>query len=115
MQTQYSQFRQVSADSTNSQPASGSENWETYDDASEVDGPAGYNADAEYYAKMRAAQSRGKRFTPDGGYDNTTIGKGKKMRSVYEGLEKERTYIQDDQGRLVSASDAGWTDEDGAF
>ncbi|KAK7750986.1 Microtubule bundling protein [Diatrype stigma] len=52
--------RQISNTST---AVSGSENWETYDDNSELE-PEPDASDA-YYAKVRAAAARNKRFTPD--------------------------------------------------
>ena len=93
--------RQISTTSSTSQAVSGSENWETYDDASEPE----VDATEAYYAKLKAA--RGKRFTPEGGYSPPRQGQGKRLRGVQpETLVEER-------GRFVPAgSDAGWTDED---
>jgi protein regulator of cytokinesis 1 len=94
--------RQVSSTSTTSQAVSGSENWETYDDASEPE----MDATEAYYAKLKAA--RGKRFTPDGGHSSPGQGLGKKLRGMHGG----ETFVEEN-GRLVKVgSDAGWTDED---
>ncbi|MCJ1247404.1 hypothetical protein MMC30_004618 [Trapelia coarctata] len=88
--------RQISSTSTTSQAVSGSENWETYDDASEPE----VDASEAYYAKLKAAA--GKRHAPAGGYPSPRPGVGKKVK----GAEGE--------GRFVAGSDAGsaWTDED---
>ena len=104
--------RIVSTTSTaTSQAVSGSENWETYDDASEPEPDA---SDA-YYAKLKAA--RGKRMTPEGGYGGSPGRQGggaKKFRSVYE--ERPVQTFVEEGGRMVpvkvGGSDAGWTDED---
>ena len=93
--------RQISTTSSTSQPVSGSENWETYDDASEPE----VDATEAYYAKLKAA--RGKRFTPEGGYSPPRLGQGKRLR----GGQPE--MVAQEAGRLVpSGSEAGWTDED---
>ena len=79
---------------------SGSENWETYDDASEPE----HDASEAYYAKLRAA--RGKRATPEGGY--TPPGRpamGKKIRGMIGGAERAVA-----EERVIS--DSAWTDED---
>ena len=100
------QPRIISNTSSNSQAVSGSENWETYDDASEPEPDA---SDA-YYAKLKAA--RGKRATPDGGHPSPRPNQAKKMRGIYEGQGQVQTFVEE-AGRMVPAgSDAGWTDED---
>ena len=96
--------RQISTTSTSTRAASGSENWETFDDASEPEADA---SDA-YYAKLRAAKT-GKRFTPEGGYTPPRGGPGKKMRAIHG---NSQLAIQEEGGRYVAGSDAGWTDED---
>ncbi|KAL8693114.1 MAG: hypothetical protein Q9218_002000 [Villophora microphyllina] len=106
--------RQISTTSTttasSSIAASGSENWETFDDASEPE----VDATDSYYAKMRAAKGAGgKRGMPEGGY--TPPGRagpqGKKFRGMY-GTTTE-TVIEEGTGRHVQVgSEAGWTDED---
>jgi len=99
--------RQISATSTTNNTVSGSENWETYDDASEPEP----DASEAYYAKLRAA--RGKRFTPDGGYALPHAGPTKKLRGIRGVGGAEGTLIEDAKGHLVPAgSDASWTDED---
>ena len=102
--------RVVSSSSSNSQPVSGSENWETYDSASEPEP----DASEAYYAKLRAV--RGKRATPEGGhsihYTSPRVAKSQRLRGVYENPNKAQTYVENN-GRMVPAgSDAGWTDED---
>ena len=90
--------RQVSSTSTATNTnVSGSENWETYDDASEPEP----DASEAYYAKLKAA--RGKRLTPEGGYSPPRAGTGKKMRGLPGTVHAET---------LKAGSEAGWTDED---
>ncbi|KAI0191222.1 microtubule associated protein-domain-containing protein [Xylaria flabelliformis] len=97
--------RQTSNTST---AISGSENWETYDDNSEPEPDA---SDA-YYAKLRAA--RGKRFTPDDGYDdgyvNTQNGQAKRFRGLPPAIQGGHTTIDAEGNRIISGSE--WTDED---
>ena len=97
--------RQISTTSTTTTTASGSENWETFDDLSEPEADA---SDA-YHAKVRGAKFPGKRFAPDGGYTSPKGALGKKPRAIYGNAQ---TTIQEDGGRYVAGSDAGWTDED---
>lgn len=97
--------RQISTTSTSTTAASGSENWETFDDASEPEADA---SDA-YNAKIRAAKSTGKRYAPEGGYSSPKGALGKKPRAIYGNAQ---TTIQEEGGRYVAGSDAGWTDED---
>ncbi|KAI4186829.1 MAG: hypothetical protein L6R41_003214 [Letrouitia leprolyta] len=100
--------RQISTTSTSTTAASGSENWETFDDASEPE----VDASEAYYAKLRAAKT-GKRFTPEGGYTPPRGGPGKKFRGMYGTGMRTETVIEEATGRHVQAgSDAGWTDED---
>ena len=97
--------RQISTTSTTTTTASGSENWETFDDASEPE----VDASEAYYAKLRATRT-GKRFTPDGGYTPPRGAPGKKVRAMYG---NSQATIQEDCGRFVPVeSEAGWTDED---
>jgi Ase1/PRC1/MAP65 family protein len=102
--------RQISATS-NTTANTGSENWESYTDGSEVDER---DASEAYYEKMRTIRgNQGKRFIPEGGYAAPHGGSGKKMKDAY-GHGVERQYIEQD-GQMVpvdSASDAGWTTED---
>ena len=96
--------RQISTTSTANTGASGSENWETFDDASEPE----EDASQAYYAKLRAAKT-GKRFTPEGGYTPP----GKKFRSAYDTTSHPHTIVEDEGGRrMVTGSDSNWTDED---
>lgn len=96
--------RQISTTSTTTTTASGSENWETFDDASEPE----VDASDAYHAKLKAAKP-GKRFAPEGGYPSPRGGPGKKPRAIYGNAQ---TTIHEQGGRHVAGSDAGWTDED---
>ncbi|KAK4696797.1 Ase1/PRC1/MAP65 family protein, partial [Lecanoromycetidae sp. Uapishka_2] len=99
--------RQISTTSTSTTAASGSENWETFDDASEPE----VDASDAYYAKLRAAKS-GKRFTPEGGYTPPHGGPGKKFKALY-GTSNHQTVVEEEGGRrLVTGSESAWTDED---
>ncbi|KAI4201041.1 MAG: hypothetical protein LQ346_002244 [Caloplaca aetnensis] len=103
--------RQISTTSTTSTAAaSGSENWETFDDASEPE----VDASDAYYAKVRAL-NKGKRFTPEGGYTPPRGGPGKKLRGMYGTAAVSETVVEEATGRprpIQAGSDAGWTDED---
>jgi protein regulator of cytokinesis 1 len=90
-------LRQTS-NSTTTTTVSGSENWETFDDASEDE----VDASDIYYAKLRAAQ--GKRFAPDDGMD--MIGKKSKgIRSVSPDGPHPGQVLR------VAGSDTEWTDD----
>ncbi|KAF6231828.1 hypothetical protein HO173_009911 [Letharia columbiana] len=98
--------RQISTTSTSTTAASGSENWETFDDASEPE----VDLSEAYYAKLRAAKT-GKRFEPEGGY--TPPRPGKKVKSVYGTGINGQNVIEEESGRrLVTGSESAWTDED---
>ncbi|CRG83704.1 Anaphase spindle elongation protein 1 [Talaromyces islandicus] len=84
------------------QTASGSENWETYDDASEPE----TDASEVYYAKLRAAH--GKRFAPD---EQNVIQMGKKMKGIRSVGSDERIIEHNGQFVRIEGSDGGWTDE----
>ena len=101
--------RQISTTSTSTTAASGSENWETFDDASEPE----VDASDAYYAKLRATRT-GKRFTPEGGYTPPRGGPGKKFKSIYgAGNTHQQAVIEEAGGRrLVTGSESAWTDED---
>ncbi|KAL8859983.1 MAG: hypothetical protein Q9178_003532 [Gyalolechia marmorata] len=100
--------RQISSTSTTTTAATGSENWETFDDASEPE----VDATEAYYAKLRTAKM-GKRMTPEGGYTPPRGGPGKKFRGIYGTGERTETVVEEMTGRPVHAgSDAGSTDED---
>jgi len=106
--------RQISATSvtTANTAVSGSENWETYDDASDPEPEP--DASEAYYAKMRAA--RGKRWTPEDGYTSPNGGHaGKKLRGLGmgRGVGMEMVVMgEEDSLRRIEGSEAGWTDED---
>lgn len=94
--------RQIS-NTSHSTTVSGSENWESIQDDSEPE----QDATEAYYAKLRAARS-GKRFTPEDypqGVPQPKKQKGYPAYAPRAGLEEEP--------RIVSGSDANWTDEDG--
>ncbi|KAL8740765.1 MAG: hypothetical protein Q9190_006568 [Brigantiaea leucoxantha] len=97
--------RQISTTSTTANTASGSENWETFDDASEPE----VDASDAYYAKLRANKS-GKRFNPEGGYTPPRDVLGKKLKGMHGTGGATGTFVDERTGRIVS--DAGWTDED---
>ena len=100
--------RQISTNSTSTTAASGSENWETFDDASEAE----TDASEAYYAKLRAAKN-GKRFTPEDGYASPHSGPGKRFKSVYSAVAQSQAVVDEESGRrLVTGSEAAWTDED---
>ncbi|RWA04587.1 hypothetical protein EKO27_g10517 [Xylaria grammica] len=83
---------------------SGSENWETYDDNSEPEADA---SDA-YYAKVRAA--RGKRFSPEDGYENAQTSQAKRIRGLPSAMNSSHMTIDAEGNRIISGSE--WTDED---
>lgn len=99
--------RQISTTSTSTTAASGSENWETFDDASEPE----VDLSEAYYAKLRAAKT-GKRFEPEGGYAPPRGGPGKKAKGVYGAGISGQTVIEEGGRRLVTGSESAWTDED---
>lgn len=100
--------RQISTTSSSNTAASSSENWETFDDASEPE----IDASEAYYAKLRAAKT-GKRFTPEGGYTPPHGGPGKKFKGIYGAGAHPQTVIEEEGGRrLVTGSESAWTDED---
>ncbi|KAK2781706.1 hypothetical protein FQN52_001381 [Onygenales sp. PD_12] len=94
--------RQISNTSTIHTTTSGSENWETYDDASEPE----LDATEVYYAKLRATQ--GKRLGPEMTNGNSFA--GKKAKGI-RGVGQEENYIEEHgQVRRIAGSDA-WTDD----
>ena len=101
--------RQISTTSTTDTAASGSENWETFDDASEPE----IDASQAYYAKLRAAKP-GKRFTPDDGYTPPRGSPGKRLKGMYEAPGRAQTVVEDEGARrMITGSESAWTDEDG--
>lgn len=97
--------RQISTTSTATTTASGSENWETFDDASDPE----VDTSDSYHAKVKATKLTGKRFAPEGGYTSPKGAAGKRPRAMYGNAQ---STIQEKNGRYVAGSDAGWTDED---
>ncbi|TGO25989.1 hypothetical protein BPAE_0068g00230 [Botrytis paeoniae] len=110
-----SSSRQLSTTSSSANTGSGSENWETYGDVSETEPEEDLNED--YFAKLRAA--RANRYTPDdeappfrgSATINSSMMK-KKGYPLYKGpagqvLSNDRLCT-----RIVSGSEANWTDED---
>ncbi|KAI5867940.1 microtubule associated protein-domain-containing protein [Durotheca rogersii] len=94
--------RQISNTST---AVSGSENWETYDDGSEPEA----DVSDTYYAKVRAARSNMKRFSPEDAFarPRADAAAAKRLR----GIPPNPAYAADAEGnRVVSGSE--WTDED---
>lgn len=96
---------------TSNSAASGSENWETYTDASENDYEPEPDARDAYYAKMRAA----KRGSPEDGYENAVqnAGLGKKVKNYGLGIGgggPRPRQIVEESGSGVEGSEAGWTD-----
>ena len=98
--------RQISTTSTSTTTASGSENWETFDDASE---PEVDLTDA-CYGNLRAAKT-GKRFEPEGGYRPPRGDPGKRLKSLY-GAGLIGQAVEESGRRLVTGSESAWTDED---
>ncbi|KAJ5257057.1 hypothetical protein N7478_013161 [Penicillium angulare] len=91
-------LRQTSNSSTVNTATSGSENWETFDDASESEADPG----DVYYAKLRAGP--GKRFAPDDGLG--LMGKKSKgIRSVSPDGPHPGQVLR------VAGSDTEWTDD----
>lgn len=99
--------RQISTTSTSTTAASGSENWETYDDASEPE----VDLSEAYYAKLRAAKT-GKRFEPEGGYTPPRGGPEKKPKGLYSAGMIGQPMIEESGRRFVTGSESAWTDED---
>ena len=99
--------RQISTTSTCTTAASGSENWETFDDASESE----IDSSEGHHAKLRAAKT-GKRFEPEGGCTPPRL--GKRFKGVYgAGFNGQAVHAEEEGGRrLVTGSESAWTDED---
>jgi protein regulator of cytokinesis 1 len=93
--------RQISNNSNAT--VSGSENWQTIEDDSEPE----QDYSEAYYARLRAARA-GKRFTPE---DYPQGGQLKK----HKGLPPSGAHaglMETESNRIVSGSEAAWTDED---
>lgn len=99
--------RQISTTSNSTTAASGSENWETFDDASEPE----VDLSEAYYAKLRAAKT-GKRFEPEGGYTPPRSGPGKRLKGVHGAGNISQPVVEESGRRLVTGSESAWTDED---
>lgn len=96
--------RQIS--NTSAATTTSTSNWESYPSEEEDDAETG---DA-YYAQLRAA--RQKRATPDSGY-GPPGGQVKKIKGVPAYAHDGRIITTDAHGnRIVSGSEANWTDED---
>lgn len=95
--------RQISNTSTIQTVTSGSENWETYDDNSDLEP----DATEAYYARLRAGQ--GKRLAAEDPYEFSSSG-GKKTKGIRGVGMEERLVEQDGRMVRVTGSDA-WTDE----
>ncbi|KAK1994079.1 microtubule associated protein [Colletotrichum falcatum] len=95
--------RQISNSSNGSSNVTGSENWETYDDASEPE----QDATDTYYAKVRAA--RGKPLEAEAGYRPPAIDP-KRQRPYPMTAPGGRVYTDGEGNRTISGE---WTDEDG--
>ena len=98
--------RQISTTSTSTTAASGSENWETFDDASEPE----VDLNDACYGKLRAVKT-GKRFEPEGGYGPPRGDPGKRLKSLY-GAGIVGQAVEESGRRLVTGSESAWTDED---
>lgn len=97
-----SQIRQISNTSSGSSSTviTGSENWETYDDASEPED----DVSDTYYAKVR--QTRPQSYTLG------LTQQGKRPRGIPPALQQQ-VMIDDDGNRIYSGSE--WTDEDAVY
>ncbi|KAK8048334.1 microtubule associated protein-domain-containing protein [Apiospora phragmitis] len=91
--------------STMSTAVSGSENWETYDDNSEPEP----DASDTYYAKVRAAQAHGKRFTPEDPYSRLQSSQTKRIRGIPP-MHAGHGTVDAEGNRTISGSE--WTDDD---
>ncbi|EPE10975.1 microtubule associated protein [Ophiostoma piceae UAMH 11346] len=96
--------------SNTSTAVSGSENWETYDDNSELEPEP--DASEAYYAKMRAA--RGKRMSPEtnGAHGRPQSSMAKRQRGLPPPSTPYAGHVTVDAegNRIISGSE--WTDED---
>ena len=99
--------RQISTTSTSTTAASGSENWETFDDASEPE----VDLSEAYYPGLRAAKNS-KRFEPEGGYTIPRGGPGKRFKGVYGAGSNGQAVTEESGRRFVTGSESAWTDED---
>ena len=101
--------RQISNTSAATTTVSGSENWETYDDVSEPE----QDASDAYYAKLRAAAARGKRPNQEDGFSMSHGSQSKKQRGIPPyGAHAGHVLMDAEGNRIISGSEANWTDED---
>lgn len=103
------QIRQISNQSSNSNSTviTGSENWETYDDASEPED----DEPNTYYAKIRQSRSG---VEPPAAYPrfNSDSQQGKRARGIPP-AQPQQFMVDADGNRIFSGSE--WTDEDAGF
>ena len=102
--------RIASTASTASNAVSGSENWETYDDASDVEPEAEARLPM---GRMRGTPVPGKRPLPEGVRGTASPGgAAKRYKGAYEGVAKVRQYVEE-EGRMVPVGGSGeWEDEE---
>lgn len=98
--------RQISSTSAATTAVSGSENWETYDDASEPE----QDASDAYYAKLRTV--RAKRDIPYEGYAPPQGGTIKKHKGIPPSTHAGHVVVDEYGNRVASGSEANWTDDD---
>lgn len=108
-------IRQISTASTASvsgTAVSGSENWETYDDASEIEA----GAEVVRTGSRTIQHVIGKRFAPEGGHTSRVAGPGKKFKVMYgySGATDGPGQMIDHNARVGSGSrsEGAWTDEE---
>jgi Ase1/PRC1/MAP65 family protein len=99
------QISNTSSNLTTGTTASGSENWETYSDASQIEPET--DARDVYYAKVRAANPTKR---PGNGYG--MMAPPPKMRMVNQDSGMEHG---DGRGIRIEGSDAGWTDDSNSY
>lgn len=117
-------IRQISSTVSSVTCASGSENWETFDDASDPEGEAHEAAHhyPQHHPRIRNAAINGgagggaKRLTPEGGHSAVPRGgpAGKKFKAIYGASAHPTTTVIEDEGgrRMVTGSESAWTDEE---
>lgn len=104
--------RQISDSSSNmttGTTASGSENWETYSDASQIEAENDGGREGVYYAKVRAGNPSSKRS----GEMYGVMAPPPKMRMVNQSSTMERG--DDGRGVRIEGSDPDWTHEAGGY
>lgn len=96
--------RQISNISAATTTVSGNSNWESYGSDEEPE----QDRSDEYYARLRAA--RNKRFTPDDGYPHGS--QIKRQKGIPPHGHVSHALMDAEGNRIVSGSEANWTDED---